>query len=364
MKTLTINTNSLLNAVAVANNFMSKDGDFAGKIVLVGTDGKLEVKASNNEQTIIFKDIDFVSSDLTDNNFFAFSIDGKKMLTVLKAAKTDEIHIELHSEQIIVKSARSKVKIETLANTQDIEIAKGNGHTFDISSQVSSMEQVLHAVDTNNPRFEINGVLLQAKNGIFNIVGTDTKRLASITSETSLSDIDVIVPKKGIETIVKLFKGFNISAEIDNVSLSVHTESVSYSTKLINGKYPQWQRIVPQSITQSVSISKHSFELLIREASIFNPEIIIDISDNKIRLTDFDGATEVEDDFTSSNENIKFGVNAKSLIDFLASYDEENVQICFNESNMPVMLVANPEYKEIIMPIIMPEIEEDVQNAA
>lgn len=365
MKTLTINTNGLLNAVAVASSFTPRDGEFIGKLVMVGTDGKLQVKASDYIQTVIFKDISFVSSDLTDADFKPLSIDGKKLLTVLKAAKTAEVQIDINNDDITVKSGRSRVKIETLVNTQEIEIKSGNGHSFDFSSQLGSFEQILHSVDSNNPRPELSGVLLQVKGGVFNVVGTDTKRLACITSQTDLADTQVIVPKSGIQTIIKLFNGFDVSVELTEVTLSAHTNSVSYQTKLINGKYPEWQRIVPRSFSQSLVIERMRLLELVKEASLFETQIIISIKNGKILLEDFNGSTKVEDVYGDENINIKFAINAKSIIDFLTSYDEDNVQIGYNGSNLPVMLIASPSYKEVCMPIVMAEeVEDDTRAAA
>lgn len=366
MTTVTLNTTTITTAVATAAAFTAfRESDFAGKIVLAGKNGKIEVKASNMEQTIIFKKISFVSSNLTEDSFLAFSIDAKRLLTALRAAKTDEVQIELHPEHIIVKSGRSKVKVETLANTQEIEV-KNSGKNFDIKNQLGAMEQILHAVDTNNIKAELNGVLLQARNGSFNIVGTDTKRLAAITTNTDGSDFEVVIPRKGAEAMVKLFKGFDVVAEIDSNCLTMHTETLSYSVKLVNAKYPEWNRVVPQKLNQKVVISKDSLESIIKEASIFEKEIIIDISNNKIKVTDFDKNTEVVDDFTTDNINMRFGVNAQSMLDFIGSCTEDKIQICFNENNLPIMLVANPSYKEIVMPLIAPEEESDegIENVA
>ena len=358
MKTITIATSMVTTAVATASNFTQKEGDYAGKIVLAGTDSKLEVKASDYTQTIIFKDLDFVSSDLTDNSFKAFSIDAKRLSTVLKNAKTDEVQIELHSEHIVVKSGRSKVKIETMANVQEINISRG-GKSLDLSSQIGSMEQLLHAVDTNNPKFELNGVLLQSKNGSFNIVATDTKRLGAITTPTDMDDAEYILPKRAVETISKLFKGFDINIEATNASMIFSNDNVSYSTQLINGKYPEWQRIMPKTIEQSVVLPRTSLSELVKEASIFDDEIIISLKNNQIVITDFGRDTEVVQEFELGNTNITFGIKAKSVIDFLHSFEEENVQIGFNGSNLPIMLIANPEYKEVVMPVVMPTIEEE-----
>ncbi|MBW6487508.1 hypothetical protein [Sulfurimonas sp.] len=366
MKTITVNTNGLLNAVAVANNFMPANGDFVGKLVLVGNSGKLEVKSSDYERAIIFKEIDFVSSDLTDADFAPMSIDGKKLLTTLRAAKTDEAMIELHAEHIIVKSGRSKIKIETLANTQNIEIATGNGSSFNLGSKIGQFEQILHSVDTNNPKFELNGVLVQVNNGVFNIVGTDTRRLAAITSETDIENTSIIVPKSAISNIVKLFAGFDVSAEIDDSILTVYTANVSFQTRLINGKFPEWQRIMPQSFSQTITMGREKLSELVKEASLFDQQIKITIKDSTILLEDFEGATKVEDAFSDENADIMFAVNAKSILDFLGSFDDDNVQIGFNGANLPVMLIASPSYREVVMPIIMADTKEEevIEDAA
>lgn len=358
--TLTLNTIIIRNAVATAVNYMPNQGDFEGKIVVVGNDGKLQVKASDFKQSIILKDIDYVSSDLTDSTFAPFSIDGKKLLTVLKSAKTDEVQFELLPEKIVVKSGRSKVKVDTLCETQEISIAKGEGNTFAIANKIATMQKVLHAVDSNNPKFELNGVLMQMKKGIFNIVATDTKRLAAITEESDDGDIETIIPKEGIQTIVKLFKGFEIAAELNSTTLSVHSETIDYSCKVINGKYPEWQRIVPLEFKQKVSINTLTLKTFVEEASLFEQEVIININSNKIRVTDFGGNTEVEDNLVADNANMRFGMNAKIILDFIASLGEDqDIQIGYNASNMPIMLIAGPGHREVAMPIVIADAYEE-----
>lgn len=362
MKTLTINTNILSNAVATASNFTSRDGDFAGKIVLIGQEGKMEVKASDYAQTIIFRGLEFVSSDLTDDSFSAFSIDGKKLSTVLKSAKTAEVQIELGKEEIVVKSGRSKVKIETLAQTQEIKVSKG-GVAFDFGKEIAHMERILHAVDNNNPKYELNGVFLQSANGVLNIVGTDGKRLSRATTE-SMQNFEIIVPKTAIASAIKLFGGFDVKACIHSSSLSIHTESVEYEARLTNGKYPAWQRIIPQSFKQTITFRRTALVELLKEASLFDNELAFEIRNGAIILSDLKKSTVVEETFEDTNANVYFGVNAKNMLDFLMSYDEDKVQLGFNDSNLPFMLIADSSYSEVVMPILLADIQEVEEDAA
>lgn len=362
--TITLNTTILSNAVATASNYAPKDGEFAGKIVLIGQDGKLEVKASDYAQTIIYKGLAFTCSDLTVDSFEAFSIDGKKLSTVLKAAKSAEVQIDLKEDEIVVKSGRSKVKIETLAKTQDIQVTKG-AREFDFGLEMGHMERILHAVDTNNPKYELNGVLLQSTNGVLNIIGTDGKRLSRASSTSDL-DFEIIVPKSGIASAIKLFSGFDIKASIQDTSLSIRTETIDYEVRLTNGKYPAWQRIVPQSLKQTLTFERTTLIELIKEANLFENELVFEVKNGKITLTDIKKSTVVEDSFEDENANVRFGMNSKLVLDFLASYDGEKVQLGFNEPNLPFMLIADSSYSEIVMPILLADnqIDENVETEA
>jgi DNA polymerase-3 subunit beta len=359
--TLTINTTEILSPVAYATRFMSKDGNFAGLLKISSKRGSMCIEATNLIETIAFKEISYVnvSDNLTQSEFPTFSIDGKKLLTVLKAAKSETISLELLPEMVIIKSGRSKIKISKTAETQEIEIIK-SGDTFDFTKILSQIEKVLHSVDSNNPRAELNGVHLYLQKGVLDIVSSDTRRLALVSTEVvskSLKNLETILPKNGAKTIIELFDGFRTSVNIDENTLSVHTPHVSYSTKLINGKFPEYQRILPKVIDQRVLISSHGFNSLVKEASLFNDEIIISIKNGSISVSSLDGEVEVIDELANTeNTDILFSINAKYILDFISSLskDEDEVEIGFNKTNLPIVLAVGSQ-REILMPIVMQE---------
>lgn len=362
---LTVNTQSLTNAVAIANNYvLTTEGDFRGKLVMSGAKGNIIVKATNYIETIVLKNISFTSSDLTVDNFNAFSIDAKKLLTVLRAAKTDEVIMEIEKSSLIIKSGRSKVVIELLAEAQEIKTPSNSNYLNIDSNLVADFKKVYHAIDSNNPKYELNGVLIQISGGKMNLVSTDTKRLSVCEITTSDNDLEVIVPKDGISSIIKLFGTDNVIAEIGNTTLTVKTNNISYSTNLISGKYPTWGRIVPQSTSKNISIGRTKLLEMVKEASLFEQQIAIDIKGGKIVIKDKDGNTEIEDTI-ETEEIIDFNINAKNIIDFLSSYDGEMVKIGFNASSLPIVLFGNSNYKEVVMPIIVKAVEvAEVQKVA
>ena len=348
-----LSKNQLTNAVSIAVAYMPKDGEFTGKITVEGVQGNIFVKSSDWIQTVIVKNIPFQSSDLTKDYFEPFTIDGKKLLTALKAAKTDEIVFDIQNEHINIKAGRSKVKIETTAETQNIKIQKGETCLTMTDNLIDNFKKVLHAVDTGNPKPELNGILFQSNSGTSNIVGTDTRRLSIVSYNEASNDFNVIIPKEGVVSIIKLFDGLGVDAYISDTMLTIATDTIEYSTKLINGKFPDYNRILPKGYTQKITLNKQKFIELIKEASLFIPEIKILIDDGKITISDNDGNSETEDTVEDTDITIRFYINSKLVLDFLTSYEDETVQLCFNAKNLPIVFVANTNYQEVCMPIVV-----------
>lgn len=110
---------------------------------------------------------------------------------------------------------------------------------------------------------------------------------------------------------------------------------------------------ISQTLTQKITLDRYRFSELLKEASLFDSSVSITIRNGEIIIKDFEGNTEVVDTVSDKNANIVFGINSRVLLDFLASYNEDNVQIGFNGQNLPIMLIANPNYKEVAMPLVM-----------
>lgn len=362
---ITVNTNALTQAVTTANKFMAKEGDFLGQIVLKGLNGKLEVLVTNIVNTFIAKDITFTSNDLTNDSFSSFSIDGKKLLTVLKSAKTDEVNMTQTDGFVFIKSGRSNVRLETLSETQNIVISEAKDKLVLSRRILDGFKQISHAVDNNNPKFELNGVLLQIKNSTISIVGTDTRRLSVVTSESESSvERDIIIPIDAINSLNNMLATYDfVEAELNDTNLTINTDTFSFSTKLVNGNYPDWARIVPKNQIQTLTIGRLKFAELLKEASLLDDDVIVDISNGSIILQDIDKNTQVIDSVTDENLNIKFCVYSKYALDFLNSYGEENVQVAFNGTNLPLLFIANPDYREVIMPVALEEEEQEQEVA-
>ena len=120
---------------------------------------------------------------------------------------------------------------------------------FDIDAIMlgRSLKKILPCIDSNNPKFELNGALLDIKQNYINIVGTDTKRLAvfKFANEAS-NEFSLIIPKKAINEIQKLFFD-KIEIYYDENVLIAQAKILSFH-KTDNGKFPDYERVIPKDI--------------------------------------------------------------------------------------------------------------------
>lgn len=361
MTNLTINTStaSITKSVELASKYVSTMSDDAtvGQLIISGTKNVLQIKATNNIEVIIDKRTAFTSNDMTVDSFAPIAIDAKKLLKVLKSAKSDNVSFDINKDNVVIKNGRSKAKIALFDVVEDIEINTGDDvKSLTISDKLTlMMERITHSIDTNNIKYELNGASLQIKKNNLILASTDTKRLSLAIMPVESDDLNIVVPKRGILSITKIFGNNNLSAKIDDNSLTMEASNVIYSIKLINGKYPDIMRVVPKTFTETISLKRELLLSIVKEASVLEGDVIIEINNNKITVKDMNEEVEVTEEIEAHNVDIKFGIRSSNMIDFLSSYSEDDVEICFNEENLPVVLKGTEDYKEIMMPVVISE---------
>lgn len=354
MKNIIIEKNVLENVVATAVNYLpTKESDMEGMLTLAGNGKKFSISTTNYAEKLILSEIEY-SSDELELPKFSFSVDGKKLLHVVRSIKANSLKFAIDdNKEITISGGRNKVKLEVSDLIFDF-VLDNIGNSLNVGKLFDGFKSILHSVDSNNPKIELNGASLQCNNGTLSLVGTDTRRLSVFTTDND-SPCNIIIDKASIKSILKLFDGLEPSAVTTDTSLTVWTENVTYNCKLIGGSFPQWQRIVPQKLAQTFSFDRVKLIEMLKEASIFNSNVEVEIGNGMVKISDLDGNADTLEYFETGNADIKFKVNSKFMLDFLTSYGDELVQIGFNEPKLPIMLIANPNYKEVVMPYIVNE---------
>ncbi len=322
-------------------------------ILFTTEDNKCIVKATDSEIGL-----KIVTDNIGIEAEGSFTAHGKKLLDIIRILKDDEITLELLDNTLIIKQKHSKFKLPTFNPTSYPAFPTINDKpqiTLDSLSLIQNLKKISPAIDTNNPKFELNGALINIKNDATDLVGTDTRRLAIATIPGNNSEsLSLIVPKKAILEIQKLFLD-QIDIFFDETNLIITNENHYFYTRLINGKFPDYQRIIPSTTKHQVTLPKKEMIDAIKMITTISQEIKMTLlSDtiifNSLSADNVEAKTELELN-TGLADKFELSFNSKYILDFISQTNKNEFVIEFNEPSLP-FIVKDDNFITIIMPIV------------
>jgi len=296
MKVL-INKNMLESIVTNTNPYLEKRdlSAITSHIYISTKDGVLNIKATDHEIGLAYK---LSNAKIVDEGYA--TANGKKLLDIIKSLKDEEVTLETVNNYLYIKQKNSKYKLPMYKFEDFPEFPTIEGKAkFDIDAIMlgRSLKKILPCIDSNNPKFELNGALLDIKQNYINIVGTDTKRLAvfKFANEAS-NEFSLIIPKKAINEIQKLF--------FDKIEI-YYDENVLIA---------QSQRVIPKDIAIRFELNRDKMVEGIKTISMLSDQMKITFSKESITFESI-----IEDNS-----------EAKTMIEFQTGLEEDisiNVKI-------------------------------------
>jgi len=314
-------------------------------LTLKGTDYEIGLKTTIN--------------DVTVNNEGNATANGKKLLDIIRILKDEEVILERKEDTVFIKQGHSKFKLPifdpnefpTFPTTQNLPNISINSIEF-----ITSLKKITPAIDINNPKFELNGALIDIKEDLINLVATDTRRLALVNLKNSPdTTLALIIPRKAILEIQKLFLE-NIDLYYDETNLIIKSDNYLFFTKLINGKFPDYERIIPKTLKYEMELPKDLMVEAIKQITTISNEIKLTFLKDRIIFKslseeNIEAQTEIEVP-TPFEEKFVMAVNSKFLLDFLNNIDGNIFSMGVNEPELPFLL-KNNNFLTIIMPIVI-----------
>lgn len=243
-------------------------------------------------------------------------------------------------------------------------------HFIEIDSEILAemIEKTLYSVSTDETRYHLNGVYFENRkeDSALRMVATDGHRLSMVDRKTSGSDqlnlsTGVIVPRKGLNEIKKLLDSTEDSVElaIEGSQLIVKNNQTLLLIRLIEGKYPNYQQLVPQNLKESLRAPKETLLSSLKRVSLLSNAkskgVTLSLSNGKMEIASNnpelgDAKEEIEVDY--KGKDIKIGFNAKYILDVLGAIKEDIIEIDFNDHLSPG--VVRPEKDSSYTCVVMP----------
>ncbi len=350
-----ITKNIFENVVSSMQPFLEKkdSSSITSHIYLEINNAKLIIKATDYEIGL-----ESYIDNITDMIDGKATVNGSNLLGIIKRLKNEDILIEASNNNLVIKQNKSTFKLPTYDAEEFPSLNKSeNLKELSISTMnfINSIRKITPAIDNNNPKFELNGALLDIKSQKINFVSTDTRRLAvSHLQNITNQETQFIIPKKAIIEIQKLFLD-EAKISYDDTNLVISNEKTKFFTKLINGKFPDYERIIPNTLKYNFPLPKSMLVESIKLVTSLFSNIKITFNSTSILFESLDedseSKTQIDIDLNIEKE-FYLAVNAKYLLDFLSMSNNEKIKIGFNESNLPFLL-EDDKFFTIVMPIVL-----------
>lgn len=296
------------------------------------------------------------------------TVPGRKLLDILKALPDGaDVAVTLDKERLTVRSGKSRFTLSTLPASEFPTVD-------DINAQVSfSLPQgaFRHLLDKTHfsmaqqdVRYYLNGLLLELREGAVRAVATDGHRLAlaEIPAEGVSAGPQVIIPRKGVLELQRLLADSEDPAgiEIGSNHVRVRLGEQQFTSKLIDGKFPDYERVIPRDSDKRLEADR----LLLREA-LQRTAILSNEKYRGVRLALRNGVlklqahnpeqeeAEEEVEVRYQGDELEIGFNVSYLLDALNAVPGEAVQVHLSDPNSSCLIVApeadNSQY--VVMPM-------------
>jgi DNA polymerase-3 subunit beta len=239
------------------------------------------------------------------------------------------------------------------------------------SSQIKEMiEKTSFSISTDESKYNLSGIFFNThkkeNESFLRLVATDGHRLSLIQRKIKENEIPelingVIFPRKGIFELKKMADESDAIIEIgfmDNNAV-VRRDQTVVIMRLVDGEFPDYNRVVPKNNELIVNINRESFLHALRRTSILSSEksrgIKLNLSHQSLEISssnpEFGDARE-EIEVTYQGPDISIGFNARYLIDILQSLDQDEVELFLKDNLSPGLL--QPKQDETYLAVVMP----------
>ncbi len=362
---------SLLQSVTSAAQSQADTMAILRNALLEAAEGYLTATCTNLELTLVAR------AQLIDIGTDGAVTVPAKLLQGISASLRggSNIELSLDGNQLSVKAGRYSGVLETLPAEDFPRLDPDNGVdgvTMKSAVLAKMLAETHFAMAQSDPRYYLNGMLVEISEEGLRLVATDGHRLSCSETGECAAAADAtprkgIVPRNSINALRPLL-GFS-----EDVDLALGDNQVRFSlgdrrmtSKLIEGRYPEYRRVIPERQEKPVLANREALEAALARVALVAresrgvrdqriPLVSVLVKENVVAISTEGGqGAQAHDEIEASyhGPEIKVGFNAMYLTDVLKSLQSEQVEIHVRDGNSSVLICA-PEVKAV-QHIVMP----------
>ncbi|MEJ2060783.1 MAG: DNA polymerase III subunit beta [Gammaproteobacteria bacterium] len=334
-----------------------------GNVLIRATNDLLELTATDLEVELQAK------QPLAVDEPGEITVPARKLLDICKALPEEvQIEFSLDKDRAVMRAGRSRFTLSTLPASEFpvLEDTKFQ-QSLTVSQQVlkSLIERTAFAMANQDVRYYLNGLLLDADKDILRAVATDGHRLALCEHRDGLDIANpqqVIIPRKSVMELQRLLDHTDepVTIQLGANHIRIELQGLRFTSKLIDGRFPDFNRVLPQDTDKTLSIDREVLRQALSRASILSNEkyrgIRLMLGKDAVRIQAHNPEQEEAEEELSANYQggeLEIGFNVNYLIDVLSTVTGDTVEANFKDANSSTLLYdpKSPEARFVVMPM-------------
>ncbi len=272
---------------------------------------------------------------------------------------------EIEQKQIVLTSGKSEITLKGKDADQYPriqEISASNPLVLETSVLKNIINETAFAASTQESRPILTGVhFVLTENKNLKTVATDSHRMSQkkIVLGKNGDNFDVVIPSRSLREFSAVFTDDIETVEIyfTNNQLLFRSENISFYTRLLEGNYPDTDRLIPTEFTSIVTFDKNNLRYAMERARLLSNatqngtvklEIINGVVSAHVNSPEVGRVNEEIDTESISGQDLTISFNPTYLIDSLKAINSEKVTISFISAVRPFTLVPNEDTENFI----------------
>lgn len=331
------------------------------------------IEKSGDQLTLLATDIEIQIRTQTDGKEgtekTAVTVGARKLQDILRSLpESAEVSLELTEKRMQVRAGKSRFNLQTLPAEDYPRMAQPDNEQARLQLTQKQFKRLIglaqYAMAQQDIRYYLNGLLLVVAGNEIRVVATDGHRLAYASEQLQDSQprTEVILPRKAILELSRLLAD---NDEVLDISLSPNQAifrfgAIELVSKLIDGKFPDYERVIPQNHNKVITIPRTTFLQSLHRAAILTNEkfrgvrIVLAPGSLKIISSNADQEEAQEElEIIYEAEALDIGFNVTYLLDVLNNVSNEDVEIRLADANSSALITlpGNDSFKYVVMPM-------------
>lgn len=301
----------------------------------------------------------------------ASTVQARKLLEICRHLPEQvRISFEVTGDKAVLKSGRSRFTLATLPTDQfpkSDPLKDGQKIVVPVEALHQAMRATAFSMAQQDVRFYLNGMLVEIGQERLCCVSTDGHRLAwseVVTDITPETPVRAIVPRKSVGELTRLLGAATadsvVTLDLTEQQLQATLDDVRLTTRLVDGRFPDYNRVVPIDGNKELVIDTQSLRQSLTRASVLCTEKyrgirlalaagMLTISSNNPDQEE--AIDELEVDY--QGESTEIGFNVTYLLEVLGAVDTESVRLRLKDSGSSMLVIPDGESnsKYVVMPM-------------